>query len=95
MDFDNFFTFSNDKAIYTATEVACGWAEAVIKKANQAFGQEWLCRYCKNRGKAKCYQPTDRPTADCSHLHATKIRPPKGNIWSAIPVALQEAGHSS
>ena len=29
-----------NKAVYTATEVACGWAGAVIKKAFQAIGQE-------------------------------------------------------
>ena len=28
------------KTVYTATEVVCGWAGAVIKKNNQAFGQE-------------------------------------------------------
>ena len=27
------------KAVYTATEVACGWAGAVIKNAFQAIGQ--------------------------------------------------------
>ena len=32
--------FRENKATYTATEVACGWEGAVIKKANQAFGQE-------------------------------------------------------
>ena len=30
----------NKKAVNTANEVACGWAGAVIKKANQAFEQE-------------------------------------------------------
>ena len=30
----------SNKAVYTATEVACGWAGAVIKKAIQAIGQE-------------------------------------------------------
>ena len=29
-----------DKAGYTATKVARGWAGAVIKKSNQAFEQE-------------------------------------------------------
>ena len=29
-----------NKAVYTATEVACGWAGALIKKAIQAFGQK-------------------------------------------------------
>ena len=31
---------SINKAVYTATEVACGWAGAVIKKAIQVIGQE-------------------------------------------------------
>ena len=31
---------SENKAVYTATEVACGWAGAVIKKAIEAIGQE-------------------------------------------------------
>ena len=31
---------SFNKAGYTATEVACMWAMAVLQKANQAFGQE-------------------------------------------------------
>ena len=35
-----------NKAVYTAFLVACGWAGAVIKKANQAFGQE---QYCKKK----------------------------------------------
>ena len=30
----------SDKAGYTATLVACGWAWAVMKKNNQAVGQE-------------------------------------------------------
>ena len=29
-----------NKAVYTATEVACGWAGAVMKRLTQAFGQE-------------------------------------------------------
>ena len=29
-----------NKAIYTATEVACGWAGAVIKKVIKVIGQE-------------------------------------------------------
>ena len=33
-------TCRENKAGYTATEVASGWAGAVIKMANQAFGQE-------------------------------------------------------
>ena len=32
--------FPHNKAGYTATEVACGWAGAVIKMVNKAFGQE-------------------------------------------------------
>ena len=35
-----------NKAVYTATEVACGWAGAVIKKVIQVIGQE---QQCKNR----------------------------------------------
>ena len=31
---------SNDKAGYTATLVACGWAGAVLEKVTRAFGQE-------------------------------------------------------
>ena len=29
-----------NKAVYTATELACGWAGAVEKRPSQTFGQE-------------------------------------------------------
>ena len=58
--------FSN-KAGYTATLVACGWAGAVIE-LTKAFGQE-----LKTTKKVKIgwmNQPTDRPTdiAGCSRI---------------------------
>ena len=41
-----FLKVMTDKTGYTATQVVCGWAGAVIKKTTHAFGQE---QYCKNR----------------------------------------------
>ena len=38
--FFNCLFYGTNKAGYTATEVACGWAGAVIKMVNEAFGQE-------------------------------------------------------
>ena len=34
------FLVTENKAGYTATPVACGWAEAVLEKVTRAFGQE-------------------------------------------------------
>ena len=45
-----------NKAGYTATEVACGWAGAVLEKVTRASGQ------LKNAEKVKGDRPTIRPT---------------------------------
>ena len=58
-------SFKN-KAGYTVTLVACGWAGALIDKVTGAFGQEQLAQNAKKRLKkekrAPTNQPTDRPT---------------------------------
>ena len=59
---------SKNKAEYTATLVACGWAGAVPEKATRASGQEPYAHKAQKRQKSN--------------------RSPKGNMWSAIPVAL-------
>ena len=56
-----------NKAGYTATLVACGWAEAVLEKVTRASGQELYaqkaqkCRKSK-KGTNQPTQPTDGPT---------------------------------
>ena len=40
-------SLNKNKVWYTASQVACGWAGAVMKKANQAFGQEQQCSNAK------------------------------------------------
>ena len=48
----------NNKAVYTATKVACGWAGAVMKKANSSI---WAGapKNAKNAEKADGDRPTD------------------------------------
>ena len=50
-----------NKAGYTATKVACGWARAVMKKSNSNI---WpgMPENAKNAKKANGDRPTDRPT---------------------------------
>ena len=43
----------NDKAGYTATLVACGWAEAVLEMVIRASGQEPYAQKLKNADKVK------------------------------------------
>ena len=53
-----------NKAGYTATPVACGWAGAVIE-LTKAFGQELLAQKAQKRRKGKkgtSKERTDRPT---------------------------------
>ena len=53
-----------NKARYTATLVACGWAGAVLEKVTRASGQELYAQKAQKRRKSKkgTDQPTDRPT---------------------------------
>ena len=48
-----------NKAGYTATEVACGWAGAIIG-VTRPFGQEQQGPKIKIIKRVKCDQPTDR-----------------------------------
>ena len=53
-----------NKAEYTATLVACGWAGAVLEKVNRASGQEphaQKAQICQ-KSKKPTNQPTDQPT---------------------------------
>ena len=53
-----------NKAGYTATEVACGWAGAIFE-VTRPFGQERWCQKHKIIKKSKVWptnRPTDRPT---------------------------------
>ena len=56
------YHFKN-KAGYTATEVACGWAGDLFE-VTRPFGQEWWGQKSKTNKKSKMGtdQPTDRPT---------------------------------
>ena len=63
--------FIQNKAGYTATEVACGWAGAIFE-VTRPFGQEQWGQRNKIIKKVKCdgptYQPTNRPTDGQSGL---------------------------
>ena len=50
-----------NKAGYTATEVACGWAGAIFE-VTRPFGQELGGQNNKIIKRVKCDQPTNRPT---------------------------------
>ena len=50
-----------NKAGYTASPVACGWAGAVIERVTKAFGQCSKLKKLKNTIKVK-RGPTDKPT---------------------------------
>ena len=51
----------SNKAGYTATQVACGWAGAMFE-VTRPFGQEQWGPKIKIIKKVKCDRPTDRPT---------------------------------
>ena len=53
-----------NKAGYTATLVACGWAGAVLEKVTGSSGQELYAQKAQKRRKSKkgTDQPTNRPT---------------------------------
>ena len=52
---------NDNKAGYTATLVACGWAGAVLEKVIRVSGQEPYAQKAKKRQKVK-RGPTDRLT---------------------------------
>ena len=56
--------YENNKARYTATLVACGWAGAVLEKVTRASGQELYAQKAQKRRKSKkgTDRPTDQPT---------------------------------
>ena len=51
---------TTNKAGYTATLVACGWAGAVLEKVTRASGQEPYAQKAQKRRKSK--KGTNRPT---------------------------------
>ena len=53
-----------NKAGYTATLVACGWAGAVLEKVTRASGRSRMLKKLKNAEKVKkgTDRPTDQPT---------------------------------
>ena len=69
-----------NKARYTATEIACGWAGAIFE-VTRPFGQEHWGQRNKIIKKVKCDRPTNRPTGGqsglLSHVHATKKKTEK------------------
>ena len=52
---------NKNKAEYTATKVACGWAGAILE-ITKPFGQEQRGQRNKIIKKVKCDRPTDRRT---------------------------------
>ena len=58
-----------NKAGYTATLVACGWAGAVLEKVTRASWQEPYAQKAQKRQKSEkgTDQPTDRPTDQSSN----------------------------
>ena len=48
-----------NKAGYTATEVACGWAGAIFE-VTRTFGQKQFGQRNKIIKKVKCDRPTDK-----------------------------------
>ena len=60
---DDILFLEKNKAGYTATLVACGWAGAVLKKVTRASGQEPYAQKAQKRRKSKKGdRPTDRRT---------------------------------
>ena len=51
---------TENKAGYTATPVACGWAGAVLEKVTRAFGQEQWAQKAQKKKVVKRGPPTDR-----------------------------------
>ena len=73
-----------NQAGYTATPVACGWAEAALEKVTRAFGQEQLAQKAQKRRKSK--RGTTRRT-DGQTQHATKKQGERGvqiGLWQHI-----------
>ena len=58
---DRLSAFVGNKAGYTATPVACGWAGAIIEVTNH-LGRSSEAKNCKNPKKVKCAGPTDGRT---------------------------------
>ena len=51
-----------NKARYTAAEVTCRWAGAMIKMLPKHWGTSSNAKTPINLEKAKCFRPTDQPT---------------------------------
>ena len=59
------------KVVYTATNVTCGWAGAVIRKANPSIWAGAVTQEPPKKPKklTQTYRPTDRLTSP----HATRL----------------------
>ena len=60
-----------NKAGYTATLVACGWAGALLEKVTKASGQEPYAQKAQNHQKSK--NGTDRPTNQPTNRHTDQL----------------------
>ena len=73
----SFFSFDiRNKAGYTATEVACGWAGAVFE-VTRPFGQEQWGLKIKIHKKSSMWPTnwqTDRPTKQGVESHSTRLK---------------------
>ena len=58
-----------NKAEYTATLVACGWAGAVLERSLGHLGRSCVLKKLKNAEKVK-RGPNDRPTDRPTHRHS-------------------------
>ena len=65
-------TPKSNKAGFTATQVACGWAEAVMEKVTRAFRQEQQAQKAQKRQKSK--METDRSTDGQSGVQSLVAR---------------------
>ena len=65
--------FQMNKAGYTATEVACGWAGAIFEVTSPFRQQQWSPKI-KIIKKVKCDQPTDRPTKRGVESRSTRLK---------------------
>ena len=85
-----------NKAGYTATQVACGWAGAIFE-LTRALGQEQYGQRIKNIKKVKCDRPTDKRTdkagcrVACMRLKNecyVFFQPTGALLWNALDEAL-------
>ena len=86
-----------NKAGYTATLVACGWAGAVLEKVTRASGQEPYAQKGQKRRKSKkgTDRPTDQPKKRGVKIGSMRLKNEMENDNQCLPVLLQAAVKSA